>query len=657
MIFRRGISRTKEVNDVHYEMNFTLCALIFLIVIAVRFFSMRRFPNAQNRLFGIILYLAIADLTLDIVGSLTIEYAAVLPVWVNYVVNTQFYLLQTVFPTIMVIYVLVLRDRSLKNIRGIRLLFIPCAVCSLLILTSPLTHLIFYISTDSGTRVYTRGLLYNYLYLGSGFYIALTLFISLKSRQKLMEKQFSAIIAFIVIIVTAIIIQYYYPAYMLTGVAITLAILMMYFTLQNPEDMLDLISGVFNYNAMMAFLDIQISEKRQLWLVAVDVGGIRRVNSAFGVSVGNDCFVQIGDFFNRLEGKIWAFRMIGTRFLLVASSDEEYRRIIEEIEARFQDPWHIGNTTIMLSVTIRYFSEWDFFKSPEDVVNLVDVAYSGIGADGWGSKRRISTELMLRGKRSLAVESAIREALNTGTGFSLCYQPLFKSGESRFSQVEILLRLDSPELGRIPPSEFIPVAERTGLILQIDELVIQKACAFYTQNERDLRGVLTCLNINLSAAEFYKNPNERIHGLVRDARVPPELICFEVTETAATTHPSILAGFMNDMICRGYRFALDDFGTGYANLSRMVTLPFETVKLDRSMLLPEDEKSQILFSGMLQVFSEIGVSTVVEGIETPEQAQRASLLGADMVQGFHYATPMREEELIALLRERDASDL
>ncbi|NCC69578.1 MAG: GGDEF domain-containing protein, partial [Clostridia bacterium] len=404
-------------------------------------------------------------------------------------------------------------------------------------------------------------------------------------------------------------------------------IMMMYFNLQNPEDMLDLISGVFNYIAMREFLDIRISKSRQLWLVAVDVGGIRRINSSFGVSVGNEIFAEIGKYFNALDGGFWPFRMFGTRFLIIADSPEDYQRAIEEIEERFQSPWLFHENEISLSVTIRYFSEWDFFKSPEDVVNLIDVAFAEIGAEGWGIKKRISTELLIKEKRRLTVETTIREALKAGDGFSLRFQPIYSPVGQNFSHVEALLRLDCAEYGGVPPSEFIYVAEKTGLILQIDELVIKMACEFLIRNTHRLRGLLTQLNINLSAAEFYKNPSARIEGLIRELRIPPDLLCFEVTETAATSHPGTLAGFMSDMKIRGYHFALDDFGTGYANLSRVIELPFETVKLDRSLLLPQDERSGKLFANVLKMFSQIGISTVVEGVETAEQAERARLLG------------------------------
>jgi EAL domain-containing protein (putative c-di-GMP-specific phosphodiesterase class I)/GGDEF domain-containing protein len=635
-----------------YHVEYEACSLLFLFVVAVRFFSMRRFPNDQNRLFGLTLWFAVADLSLDILGAYTIERAADVPVWVNYVINTAFYAFQILFPAIMALYVAVLAGRSLRTDRRLWLMFLPAGVFLGMLLINPFTQSVFSLPLVNGTRAYVHGPLFLYLYVGTGIYVGATLVLAVLWKKRMLYKQYAAVLAFVAIVVAAVIVQYRYPAWLLTGVALTLAIMMIFFTMQNPEDMLDLISGVFNYSAMMSFLGSRLREKKQLWLIAADIGGIRRINSAFGVSVGNEVFAAVGGYFNALPRGIWAFRMIGTRFLLVAEDADGYRRTLEDVGDRFAAPWHVGDMDISLSVTIRYFGEWGFFKTPEDVVNLIDVAYSEVGAEGWGVPARISSELMLQANRRMTVEAAIREALRTGKGFSLCFQPICDIQSGKYPKAEALLRLDSPELGRVSPSEFIPVAEKTGLITQIDDLVIRKCCEFYARNEADLRSLLTCLEINLSAAEFFKNPSERIHALVRSGDTPPRLICFEVTETVAAAHQGILSDFMHAMLHLGYRFALDDFGTGYANITRVTELPFDIIKLDRTLLAQEDEKSRLLFAGLLGIFRRIGLYTVVEGVETPEQAERAATLGADSIQGFYYARPMPEEEYIAFMRKQ-----
>ena len=635
-----------------FHVDYELCSLMFLLLLTVKYFSMRRFPNKQNRMFGWALLCAIADLALDVVSAYTIMYAAVVPVWLNYLVNTGFYALQIAFPGVMCIYVAVLADLSGPRYRPLKLLIIPAAIYMVILLINPFTGWIFSISAVNGTRVFLYGALFYTLYYGTAVYVVAGLAMALIWHRRLEPKQLLTFLVFVLVVVAAVVVQYFHREYLLTGVALALSIMMMYFNMQNPQDMLDLISGTFNYGAMTAFLSSRIREKRQLWLVAADIGGIRRVNSIFGVSAGNDVFAQIGSFMNGLGQGVWAFRMIGARFLLVADNDAAYRRIIEQLEDRFYLPWAVKGDSVTLSVTIRYFGEWDFFKSAEDVVNLIDLAFSDIAPGDWGRKKRISSQLMLLADRHMKVENAIRAALGSGSGFSLVFQPLYDVKSGGYPGAEVLLRLDDPVLGSISPAEFIPVAEKSGLITQIDELVVRSACRFYTRNKRDLRGLLTRLEINLSAAEFMKNPGERIHTLVRDCEIDPGLVCFEITETAAVSHMEPVGDFMRSMIRLGYSFALDDFGTGYANITRVTDLPFRIIKLDRALLIREDEKSRRMLAGLLAIFSDVGLETVVEGVETAEQAERMLSHRADHIQGYFYARPMPEDDYIAFMRKQ-----
>ena len=635
-----------------YNVDFELCSLLFLLLLTARYFSMRRFPNKQNRLFGWALLCAIADILLDVVSAYTIMYAAVVPVWLNYLTNTLFYSLQVAFPGVMCLYVAVLADLNGPRYRLLYLLYLPAVFYMGTLLVNPFTGWIFSLQLVNGVYAYVYGDLFFTLYYGTAIYVVAGLVMALIWRKRLERRQFATFLVFVSVVVAAVVIQYFHRDYLLTGVALALSIMMMYFTMQNPQDMLDLISGTFNYAAMMSFLSTRIREKRQLWLVAADIGGIRRVNSTIGLSAGNDVFAQIGAFVNGMGPGVWAFRMIGARFLLVADSDAAYRRAIEQLEDRFDLPWAVKNDSVNLSVTIRYFGEWDFFKSAEDVVNLIDLAFSDVAPGDWGHKKRISSQLMLLADRRMKVENAIRAALDTERGFSLVFQPLLDVKTGRYPSAEVLLRLTDPELGSISPAEFIPVAEKTGLITRLDELVVRSACRFYLRNERDLRGLLTCLEINLSAAEFMKNPGERIHPLVRSCDMSPDLLCFEIIETAAVAHTELVGDFMRSMIRLGYSFALDDFGTGYANITRVTELPFRVIKLDRALLIREDERSCRLLAGLLSIFSDVGLETVVEGVETAHQADRVVSQGVDHIQGFFYAYPMCEEDYITFMRKQ-----
>ena len=632
----------------NYILEYEICALFFLLILVSRFFDVRRFPSLQNKLFGIILVCACVDIVLDIASSLAIERIADIPLIITHFSITLFYLFQFVFPPLILLYIIVLAElyygwRKTK----LPLMMLPAAGFIVLMLTNVFTSLVYYIDVSTSVPVYTRGPLFFLLYGGTVFYIFLMGIIITIYKSRLQGKQFATLLMLFIVLAAAMIIQFMWPKYLLTGVALAAAMLAMFFNLQNPEDMLDLISGTFNYTAMMSFLHTQLTEKNMLWLVAVDVGGIRRVNNSFGVSVGNSVFAQVGSFFNDLEGGVWCFRMYGSRFLLVASTEAEYNRVIFCVERRFERPWTAGQIYTTLSCTMRHFGEPDFFKTAEEVVNLIDNAYTEIQRDGWGTKKQIDASLLLHAQRRSDVESAIRDVLVDGNGFELHYQPVYNIASKTFSGVEALLRMTHPVWGSISPAEFIPIAEQSGLILRIDEYVIKEAGSFLKRTDPE---IVPKVELNLSAMEFSTGEYKRLYSLIAESCAQPERVCFEVTETAASNHQVMLLEFMRSLIAAGYSFALDDFGTGFANITQVASLPFSIVKLDRSLLVAKERKNSMLFAGLVEVFSRIGLETIVEGVETEEQALRVARLGANEIQGYLFSTPLPEDELLEFLK-------
>ena len=268
---------------------------------------------------------------------------------------------------------------------------------------------------------------------------------------------------------------------------------------------------------------------------------------------------------------------------------------------------------------------------------MIDESFAEIGTGGWGACLPIEDDILERSRRRAKIDEEMRAALAGGNCFSLRYHPIYDIEHDCLAGAEALLRLESRELGHISPSEFIPFAEKSGLIVEIDQFVIRTAMEFLSKNKWP-----KFLNVNLSAAEFYRNPAEMIDSVVSEFGVAKGRICFEVTETASSVYPKMLSEFMGDMIARGYHFALDDFGTGYANFAQVSEMPFAVAKLDKA-LLEDTPKTRLLFRCMAKMFAETGIRTVAEGIETEDQFNFAKD-EVDFMQGYYFAKPMTESE-------------
>ena len=636
-----------------YIIEYEISALIFLVIVVYRFFSKKRFPNNQNKLFGIMMITAIIDIILDVVGSLTIENALYLPVWVNLVINTTFYCIQLLFPVFFLMYILlIIKPTALKN-KAFYFLMIPYTILTLIILTNFYHGLIFYVDPILG---YIHGPGFIYLYICSFFYITVSYAILKKYRLQIKKIQYKVLISFIYLLITTMFIQYLFPQYLLTGVSMVLAIAMMYLTLQNPEDMLDSFSKTFNYEALLVFLEYLISEKRKFQFISINLDGMKRINDLFGVLAGNEVMGEMGRYLINRDGKPWVFKMVGTRFLIITFTDTEFKRILDEVSNRFNQSWTINDINIVLNIKIRYFSNSDDIEKSEDVLNLIELAFSKENTLSDNKMiKEIDHQLLFELQRQMEIEKVLRQALDNDDGFELYFQPIYSVKYQKFNSMEVLLRFNSSKFGSISPAEFIPIAEKSGLVLRIDELVMRKSLDFLSRYDIKKTLGLNSIEINLSAAEFINDGfYDRFIQIYNEYDIDPTVLMFEITETAATISYDVMVEYMNVLRKLGIRFAIDDFGKGYANITQVVNLPFSMVKLDRSLLIAKNESQNkaIIFEDLLQMFRKLGMTIVVEGVETLEDVTHIIELQADYIQGFYYAKPMPETELIKLLLDK-----
>lgn len=629
-----------------YNAYFEMGALLFITVMLLRYFLSVRFPGRTNRLFGIFLVCMEADVALDILGCLILTYIDRVPVSVNMAVNTLFYVFHAFIPMLALIYVRAVAGKRGTGVLRQVLLMLPAALffISLAVnLFSP--GIVFSIQTGAdGHRHYvTGGPMYLLMYISSLFFMLCTAFTVYLRRRELSRSEKICIISFVLICIATVVIQFLLPSYLLTGTAMAISLFIMIFTLENPQAMVDKASGAFNYNALMAYTDEAIRLKKPQHIVICEVDGIGSIDRDFGMMAGNQYVTGVCDFFRSVTESGWVFRVIGARFLLIARGKEDMQRVSAVIEERFSRPWRFRKISCTLSATVLCLETPDHFSSANEFMAFVDEVTAQRGRDGKLHLLDNSYDILSHVRRRQDVEEALRLALREKNGLFLNYQPVYGAETGRMESAEALCRLKSPLLGRIPPDEFIQVAERCGLAPQVDATVIRAACDFLMRHP-----ALKRLEINLSGAEFFHDPTEFILGVLSEFDVDPSRICFEITETASAHHPETVRSFMEAMLGKGYSFALDDFGTGYANISQVMHLPFDLVKLDRS-LLEENEKTRMLLSTLLKLFADLGKHTVTEGVETEPQLIFVREGGAAFIQGYYFSKPLSENDFTLLL--------
>jgi EAL domain-containing protein (putative c-di-GMP-specific phosphodiesterase class I) len=269
-------------------------------------------------------------------------------------------------------------------------------------------------------------------------------------------------------------------------------------------------------------------------------------------------------------------------------------------------------------------------------------------ADGEGKFQIFAPDMERAVAERLVLKRALAEALPKRQ-LELDYQPIIDLKTGRVGSAEALLRWRHPERGRIPPAEFIPIAERTGLIAPIGAWVLEEACraACYWPGRPSVA-------VNVSAAQFAASFPTVVEAILDRTRLDPARLVIEITESVLVQDTEENLAVLNSLKRLGVKIALDDFGTGYSSLAYLSRFPFDVLKMDRGFIGDNaiGKKSLAVVRAVAQLAYMLGMRVTAEGVETEEQLARVKQDGCDFAQGYLFGRPLRQDDLIAMLAER-----
>jgi EAL domain-containing protein (putative c-di-GMP-specific phosphodiesterase class I) len=265
-----------------------------------------------------------------------------------------------------------------------------------------------------------------------------------------------------------------------------------------------------------------------------------------------------------------------------------------------------------------------------------------------------SKDIQSKSNKRFSIETNLRRALGRNE-LSLEYQAKLDFKTGMITGVEALLRWDNPYLGSVTPSQFIPVAEETGLIVPIGRWVMKTACA---QNVAWQRQGLppVCMAVNLSLRQLMDdNLLKDIKAALDDSGMAPNLLELEITESMVMQNPKRLIELLTNIKKLGVRIAIDDFGTGYSSLAQIQHFPIDTLKVDRSFIrnLAQDSENQAITQAIITMGKTLKLTVVAEGVETQEQKDFLRDLICDEMQGFYFSKPIAPDQFGDLLRKNN----
>jgi diguanylate cyclase (GGDEF)-like protein len=385
-------------------------------------------------------------------------------------------------------------------------------------------------------------------------------------------------------------------------------------------------------------------------LLFLDVDRFKLVNDTLGHSRGDELLVAVA---RRLQSTVrpgdLVARIGGDEFIIVidhATDTSSVLEVGERIRNSFRQPFLVRGleTFSSASVGIALADASDPQTDAESLIRDADTAMYEAKASGRDAIRVFDASMRERTAERLTIERFLRHALERGE-LTLLYQPIVELSTSRVTSVEALIRWRHPTLGEVSPSRFIPVAEDTGLIVEIGAWALGEACSRVAEWRR-LTPALADLRVavNLSARQLR---DDRLIATVRGAldsrQLPADALILELTESLLMDDPPAAAEILTNLRGMGVRLAIDDFGTGYSSLAYLKRFPVDAVKIDRAFveaLDREDTSEETLVAAIIAMTKALSLTTVAEGVETAAQADRLKHLGCTFAQGYLYSYPL-----------------
>lgn len=390
------------------------------------------------------------------------------------------------------------------------------------------------------------------------------------------------------------------------------------------------------------------NSKSQLGIIFFDIDNFKNINDTYGYEVGDEMLLKLCERIeNILDGRHTFARFGGDEFVIAFSNiitDKEISEFLDELLLRLRKPFEVNNKKIYCTISIGVSVYPKDSNRLEVLLKTADMALNSAKEEGKNRYKFFDIDISNILKRQYEIEKALRTAIENNEIF-MVFQPKISINGEKVNGFEALVRWVNSELGFISPAEFIPIAENSGVIIDLGKYIIEesfrKCSELCCSNKSNFHIAINISDIQLREEGFISFVSE----MLEKYNIPPEYIEFEITEGVIMQSVVKNIELLIELKRLGVSIALDDFGTGYSSLSYLKRLPIDVLKIDKSFVdgIGVDEKSEYIAESIIKLSHSLNLKVVAEGVETKEQLGYLNKMKCDIAQGYYFSKPEKFE--------------
>ncbi|MBF1014159.1 MAG: EAL domain-containing protein [Lachnospiraceae bacterium] len=532
-----------------------------------------------------------------------------------------------------------------------KLFITPLAVVALLMIINYSDSFIFYITKDGRFELCR---FYPLLYIIDVYYIVISSSLLLRGKKALSQNYKIIIPAIIVIMITGALLDYFFPYASLIQFTFTIFITLVFIGTQNPDEYYYEDSQMMNKNAFITMCGSRFTSEANTLCIAVNIHKIDLITATLEISKVINAEGLFLKNIKQFSKKLLTFKLANGQYIIVIDENNVAKaRLIYEEMCHIMEKF--ANAALF---SFPIYSTCCLFSSPKDVSSLrmVNTLFDALKL--YDNKDDILTiepeELQLKSDAEIErIEKLVKNALSENR-LEVYFQPIYNVKEKKYTSAEALIRMKDDEGNNISPGVFIPIAEKSSVIIDIGAFVIEEVCKLLSAENLSAFG-LEYIEVNISMVEcLQSNLASNILSVLKKYGIASSQINLEITETSASEFTDIVDTNIKTLSSKNISFSLDDFGTGYSSLSRILSLPLKLIKIDKSLVqapfINRDKKSMILLDNFIKTAFAAGFDIVAEGVETNEMAKHVIALGCTYIQGFYFSKPLSKTDFVDVIR-------